>query len=68
MFEYLEPLLDHIANPQSDAFWEGQRANWLHCGKEKGNITSLPFPQCIILEINDVVFGKITPHRLADLV
>ena len=37
-------FLDHIANLQNDAWWEGQGMHLMHCGKEKDEIGALDLP------------------------
>ena len=36
--------IDHTANLQNDAWWEGRGLHLMHCGKEKDEIFALDLP------------------------
>ena len=36
--------IDHIANLQNDAWWEGRGIHLMHCGKDKDEIYALDLP------------------------
>ena len=47
--------IDHIANLQNYAWWEGKGLIWCIVGRKRFKSVPLTFPPCIILEIRDMV-------------